>query len=136
MPRKIHTTRLTLYCTDFREKGRIFEEFFELREDAICATIASAWWNETSHHRGMPRIIKYQLGIARARAITLIGFGNPDSRLTETETFRMSSPLTNPIDAQNDVGKKKMFYKCLRGKIINAQLANKFKQVPLHLNAF
>lgn len=38
-----HTTRLTLYCTDFRGKGNFWS--FELREDATCNCIR--FWRMT-----------------------------------------------------------------------------------------
>lgn len=65
--RKIHTTRFdTLYCTDFREKGRILR--FRASRRCDPRAIASAWRNETSHHEECRANINQGVACPRARA--------------------------------------------------------------------
>lgn len=100
----------TLYCTDFREKGRIL--WFRASRRCDLRAIASAWRkNETtSHHEERHR--KYQSWLYRARAIT---HRFRKSRFQTIIAFRIDS-LANPIALKRRREKKCMFYKCLRGK--------------------
>jgi len=61
-PRKTHTTRLTLYCTDFREKGRILR-FRASRRCDLCDFFLRPFDGKRDFPpRGMLR--KYQPSIA------------------------------------------------------------------------